>query len=127
VRPVERAADAVANADIVMLTGGIPLPEVALWPSVHLSVLDAPGFATAPLTPGVLSRAWRVSDSEAPSWTLPVQASLGSVLAGTAQRPSGSNTLFLGAGPAWLDLLAAWHVYLGAQADEALPRVDFEA
>lgn len=127
VRPVDAPADAVANADVVVLAGGIALPEVALWPSVHLSVPDARAFPQAPLTPGVLAKAWRVGDSEAPFWGQPIQAPLSAVLAGSAQRPPGVNTLFLGSGPPWLDLVAAWHVYQGALADEALTRIDFEA
>jgi ornithine cyclodeaminase len=127
VRPAERAVDAVANADVVLLTGGVSLPEVALWPSVHLSVLRTQSFAAAPLTAGVMAKAWRVSDGPGSIWSQPVQAALGAVLAGRATRPPGANTLFLGAGPPWLDLLVAWHVYQGARSDEALTRPDFEA
>jgi alanine dehydrogenase len=125
VRPVGAAADAVDNADIVILCEGVALPEVALWPSVHLCVPSTTGFATAPFTPGVLAKAWRVSDAPAEQWGQSIQAELGAVLRGSAERPSGVNTLFLGCGPAWLDLVTAWHVYLGAVADE--PQRSFEA
>lgn len=127
VRAVDRVADAVANADLVVLTGGVDLPEVALWPSVHLSLPAANRFDAAPVTAGVLANAWRVSDGEGPSWGQPVHAQLGAVLAPGAARPAGRSTLFLGAGPAWLDLVAAWHVYQGALGDETLARVDFGA
>lgn len=127
VRAVDTAAEAVANADIVVLAEGIPLPEVTLWPSVHLSVPITAGFPTAPFTTGLLAKTWRVSETRAEVWHLPVHAELGGVLAGTAQRPEGMNTLFLGVGTPALDLLAAWHVYQGALTDEALTRIDFEA
>ncbi len=127
VRAVDTPAEAVANADIVVLAEGVALPEVALWPSVHLSVPMAAKFPTAPFTMGVLARAWKVSESKAPIWNQAPQAELGAVLAGTTERPAGVNTLFLGAGPHWLDLIAAWHVYQGALTDDALTRIDFEA
>ena len=126
VRAVEHAVDALEKADLVVLCGGVALPEVSLWPSVQLSVPSARRFDTPPLPVGVLARAWRVSDAPGTHWGQPVQAELGAVLAQTVPRPSGSNALFIGADPRWLDLVAAWHVYLGAQSDEALLRADFE-
>ena len=127
VRAVEHPAEAVANAEVVVLTGGVALPELALWPSVVLSIPSAARFEAAPLSPGLLAKAWRVGDGPLSAWGQPIHAELGAVLAGTASRPPGGNPVFIGADPEALNLLAAWHVYLGAQGDEALPRVDFEA
>lgn len=113
VRAVDAAADAVAQADVVILADAVPLPELALWPSVHLSVPMAQNFSAAPFTPGILAKAWLVSDGSTPLWGHPPKADLGTVLAGTAMRPSEANTIFVGSGPSWLDLVAAWHVFQG--------------
>lgn len=126
IRAVDTAADAVANVDIVVLTEGVALPEVALWPSVHLCVPNVTRFATCPFTPGVLAKSFRVSDGDAPLWGQPVHASLAAVLSDPTARQPG-NPLFAGSDAPWLDLVAAWHVYEGAQHDEAVTRTEYEA
>ncbi len=125
VRAVESGVEALDRAELVLLTGGVPLPPVVLWPSVHLSVPNVGHFDASPVPAGVLAKAWRVSDGPEAVWGHPVQL-LGPVLSGEAPRPDGLTPLFLGAEPASLDLLAAWHVYLGAREDKALPRLDLE-
>jgi hypothetical protein len=117
VRAVERAAAAVENAEVVVLTGGVTLPETALWPSVQVSIPSAARFAAAPLSTGLLAKAWRVSDSPGVQWGHAIHAQLGAVLSGAAKKPDTSNPIFLGGDAAALDLVAAWHVYLGARGE----------
>jgi ornithine cyclodeaminase len=128
---VDSAAEAVAEADLVVLTGGVPLPADALKPGTHVTVLAAETFAQNPLPPELLARARRFCDLNEPplAWGGPFHAELGEVLA--RQQPGRTSpdelTVFVSLGPAYLDLLAAWHVYEGAKNDESLTRVDLEA
>lgn len=131
IRAVDTVAEAVANADVVVLTGDVPLDDVELAPGTHVNVLAAETFAKAPLSPAALARTRRFSDEGAPplGWGVPFEAELGEVLAGQRAGRAGNAdvTLFASVGPAFLDLLAAWHVYEGARHDEALTRIDLEA
>jgi ornithine cyclodeaminase len=129
VKAVNGPGEAAANADIVLLTGGVALPEGALAPGAHVTVLGAEGFEQAPLAQAELARARLFGDGPALAWGHPVHARLGEVLRG--ERPGrGARdelTVFASSGPPFLDLVAAWHVYEGAQHDEALTRLDLEA
>jgi ornithine cyclodeaminase len=79
----------------------------------------------------LLSRARRFCDLGEPplDWGAPFDGELGEVLAGEkpGRRSTDDVTLFASVGPAFLDLLAAWHVYEGARHDESLTRIDLEA
>jgi ornithine cyclodeaminase len=128
VRGTNSAEEAVASADLVVLTGEVPLPVDALKPGAHVTVLSADSFAEPPLPRDVLARAHKTCDarSEVPSWLEPLDADLGEVLAGMKPgRTSPSQlTVFASTGPAWLDLVCAWHAYEGAKGDDSLTRVD---
>lgn len=127
----DTAKEAVADADIVVLTGPVSLEGVTFKPGVHLTVLSAETFQTAPLPLAEFSTARRFLDASEPAleWGQPFHAELGEVLSN--QKPGRQSadelTLFASIGPAALDLLAAWHVYEGARHDEALTRIDLEA
>jgi ornithine cyclodeaminase len=129
-RGTDSAEEAVAEADLVILTGGVALPADALKPGAHVTVLAAEAFAQSPLPEAFLARARRFSDTPegALGWGEPF-VDLGHVLSGAAPgRGTGEEaTVFVSQGPAWLDLVAAWHVYEGARHDETLTRVDLEA
>lgn len=128
---VDTPQDAVADADIVVLTGGVSLEGVQLKRGAHVTVLSADAFAKSPISPSTLGDARRFCDSRDPalSWGVPFETELSEVLAGEAPgRMSAEEiTCFASVGPAALDLLAAWHVYEGARHDEGLTRIDLEA
>lgn len=130
VKGVDSAAEAVAGADLVVLTGQVPLPTDALKPGAHVTVLGAESFVENPLPPALLGRARRFCDLNEPPlpWGGPFHAELGEVLSKQKDgRLSPDDvTVFFSGGPAYLDLLAAWHVYEGAKHDETLTRVDLE-
>ena len=131
IRAVDTAEEAVAEADIVVLTGKVSLEGVALKPGAHVTVLSAETFAVPPLSPVTFAAALRFCDASEPAlgWGLPFHAELGEVL--SKEKPGRQSprdiTLFASIGPAALDLLAAWHVYEGARHDEGLTRIDLEA
>lgn len=131
VRGTGSAAEAVAEADLVVLTGDVALPVDALKPGAHVTVLSAETFTEPPLRASLLGRARRFCDSPEPAldWGLPFDAGLAEVLAGAHPGRTSRDdlTVFASVGPAYLDLLAAWHVYEGARADESLTRLDLEA
>jgi ornithine cyclodeaminase len=131
VRGTSSAAEAVAEADLVVLTGDVVLPVDALKPGAHVTVLAAETFAESPLRASVLGAAKRFCDEPGPAldWGVPFEVPLSDVLAGTAPGRTAREdlTVFASVGPAYLDLLAAWHVYEGARTDESLTRLDLEA
>ncbi len=122
--------EAVAAADVIVLTGDISLGQTKLRPGVHVSVLSADGFASAPLLASELAATRAFSEASNPGldWGATF-TSLGAVLAGSTagRRDRDDVTLFASASHAQLDLLAAWHVYEGARHDETLTRIDLEA
>jgi ornithine cyclodeaminase/alanine dehydrogenase-like protein (mu-crystallin family) len=130
IKAADSAAQAVAEADIVVLTGNVSLPVDGLRAGTHVTVLAAETFAERPLRDAVWSSARRFCDASEPalSWGA-FDASLADVLA--KRKPGRATadelTLFASVGPAYLDLLAAWHVYEGARTDENLTRLDLEA
>lgn len=131
IRAVDTAQEAVADADIVVLTGKVSLEGATLKPGAHLTVLSAETLSTPPLPRSTLEAARRFCDASEPAldWGLPFHAELGEVL--SLRQPGRESkdqlTLFASIGPAALDLLAAWHVYEGARHDEGLTRIDLEA
>lgn len=131
IRAVDTVEEAVANADIVVLTGDVPLAGVELAPGTHVTVLAAETFSKPPLSPAALAKMRRFVDAPLPAldWGVPFDAELAEVLAGKKPGRAGNAdvTLFASVGPALLDLLAAWHVYEGARHDEGLTRIDLEA
>ena len=131
IRAADSVREAVAHADIVVLTspGAIELPAVA--PGTHVTVLHADQWERPPLGAALLERSTRFVDALSPvlGWNASLSTELGAVLAGEAkgrQRPD-EVTVFASVGPAWLELLSAWHVYEGARHDENLTRIDLEA
>lgn len=131
IHAVDTPQEAVAGADIVVLTGAVSLEGVTLPAGAHVTVLSAETFRAAPLPPAAFSTARRFCDESEPmlGWSEPFHAELGEVLSkGKPGRQSADEvTLFASIGPAALDLLAAWHVYEGARHDEGLTRIDLEA
>lgn len=130
VRGVDTAEEAVAEADLVVLTGGVALPADAVKAGAHVTVLGADPLAPAPLPAALLARARRFADTRTPAlpW-LESPALLGEVLAGTAvgRQDAAEVTVFVAQGPATQDLVAAWHVYERARHDEAVTRFDLES
>ena len=131
VRGAPTAAAAVAEADIVLLTGEETLPSDSVKRGAHVAVLGAESFPTCPLPPETLERARRFCDEPetSPRWGPPFQLSLGGVLRGDDPGRTSPDevTLFASTGPAFLDLIVAWHVYQGARDDDELTRLDLEA
>lgn len=131
IRAVDTAAEAVADADMVVLTSPVALDGVTFKPGAHVTLLSAETFATAPIPQPAFAAARRFCDASEPvlEWGLPFHAELGEVL--SQEKPGRQSneelTLFASIGPAALDLLAAWHVYEGARLDEGLTRIDLEA
>ncbi len=123
--------EAVAQADIVVLTGQVSLDGIALQPGTHVTVLGAEQFSASPIVPAALATARRFCDTTEPKldWGSPFEVELGAVLAGDQPGRSSAEelTVFASLGPAHLDLLSAWHVFEGARHDEALTRIDLEA
>lgn len=125
VHAVDSVEEAVAAADLVLLTGGVSLGELKLRAGTHVSVVQAGAFNFAPLSPPELRHARAFSDGVFP-WKQ--GASLHEVLRGAPGRVDPDDvTLFAGVSPAPLDLVAAFHVYEGARHDEALTRLDLES
>jgi ornithine cyclodeaminase len=124
------AEEAVAEADIVVLTGEVSSPASSLRPGTHVTVLAAETFEAAPLTASVREGARVFCDVKAPAvgWAAP-HATLAQVLAQSHPgRTSASEvTIFSSMAPAFLDLVAAWHVLEGARSDDSLARFDLEA
>lgn len=131
IHAADTAEEAVAAADIVVLTGDVPLAGAAIAPGTHVTVLQAERFREVPLSAPTLAGARRFHDASEPTldWGQPFHGELGEVL--SSQKPGrqgpAETTLFASVGPALLDLLAAWHVYEGARHDEGLTRIDLEA
>lgn len=131
IHAADSVAEAVAHADLVVLTGHVHLDAAGLRPGTHVTVLHAAEFTRPPLSPETLARARRFCDAADPAlaWGAPFDVELGAVLAGEQPGRTGDDelTVFASSGPAHLDLLAAWHVFEGARTDEALTRIDLEA
>ena len=131
IHAADTVAEAVAQADIVVLTGPMSLEGVQLPPGAHVTVLSAETFTAPPIPHPMLADARRFCDASEPAleWGLPFHAELGEVL--SQEKPGRQSrdvlTLFASIGPAALDLLAAWHVFEGARHDEGLTRIDLEA
>jgi ornithine cyclodeaminase/alanine dehydrogenase-like protein (mu-crystallin family) len=131
VHAVASPQEAVQAADIVVLTGGVPLGVAVPPPGAHVTVLAAETFSEPPLPAPLLARARRFCDVAEPAleWGASFDAELGQVLSKErdGRLDADEVTLFASVGPAFLDLLAAWHVYEGARHDEGLTRIDLEA
>ena len=131
VRGTNSPEEAVANADLIVLTGGVALPTDAVRPGAHITVLNAQAHSQPPLPATLLRRAKRVTDALSPSldWGASFATLLGNVL--TNQQPGRQSpdevTVFASVGPSFLDLLTGWHVFEGARGDEALVRLDLES
>ncbi len=128
---VDTAPEAVADADVVVLTQPISLEGVIFKPGAHVTLLSAENFASSPLPSEAFSSARRFCDASEPAleWGKPFHAELGEVLSGEqpGRQSADELTFFASIGPAALDLLAAWHVFEGARHDEGLTRIDLEA
>lgn len=131
VRAAETAGAAVQDADVVVLTGQVALDVDAVRPGAHVTVLGAEVPQACPLPTALMERSRRVCDwpGADPGWGAPFHAGLGEVLSKQRDGRLGPDdvTLFVSVAPAYLDLLAAWHVYDGARHDETLTRIDLEA
>ncbi len=132
VRGTDSAEEAAENADVVVLVGGAPLPTDVIRPGAHVVVLNADTFEQPPLPAALLARARRSGDTPAATrrWGhFGETTTLSALLANPAlgRQSPDDVTLFVSTGPAWLDLLTAWHVYEGARTDEAPVRLDLES
>ncbi|MCA3014439.1 MAG: hypothetical protein INH41_18810 [Myxococcaceae bacterium] len=130
VRACESPEEAVALADVVILTGKVRLPSDALRDGTHLSVMGAERWLEAPVPTSVLARARVFSELASPAlpWAPAGVTGLGEVLDGrvTARPRPGDLTVFLATTPPLIDLVAGWHVFEGARHDERLTRVDLD-
>lgn len=128
---VDTAPEAVADADLVVLTQPISLEGVTFKPGAHVTLLSAETFPSSPLPSAAFLKARRFCDASEPvlEWGQPFHAELGEVLSGEkpGRQSADELTFFASVGPASLDLLAAWHVFEGARHDEGLTRIDLEA
>lgn len=131
VRACETVDEAVASADIVVLTGEVPLTTDALSPGAHVTVMAAERLPHSPLPETVLARGRCFSDDPQPRlpWAPAMTGDLGQVLSGAlpARSEAEQPTIFFSLGPPTLDLVTAWHVYEGAQHDELVTRVDLRS
>ncbi len=131
VRGTNSPEEAVENADLIVLTGNVTLPNDVIRPGAHVTVLQAERYASPPLPATLLRRARRFTDgaNAGLEWGASFATTLSDVL--TQRQPGRQNadevTVFASVAPSFLDLLAAWHVYEGARHDEALTRLDLEA
>jgi ornithine cyclodeaminase/alanine dehydrogenase-like protein (mu-crystallin family) len=123
--------EAVRDADLVILTGGVSLGDAPLRPGAHVTVLNAEQFREAPLSKQTLERARRFTDAAQPTqtWGLPFELELRNALDGSAPARERADqlTVFVSVSPPQLDLLTAWHVFEGARHDDTLTRIDLEA
>jgi ornithine cyclodeaminase len=131
VRACETPEEAVSRADLVVLAGPVALPTDCLAPGAHVTVMNAETHLVPPLPPSLMARArCFCDDTRAPMpWAPKMVGDLSQVLSGAvpARTSPEQVTVFLSIGPPFLDLVAAWHVYEGAKADETLTRLDLEA
>ncbi|HEX8435088.1 ornithine cyclodeaminase family protein [Archangium sp.] len=143
VRPAESVEEAVADADIVITATSAREPFLfpgMLRGGTHVTALGADEPGLAELSAGLLRQSTFFCDNRALALAMGapagvglgeevIHAELGEVLAGTKQgrTDAGQVTLFGAVGLPFQDLVAAWHVYLGARADDAVQRVDFRA
>jgi ornithine cyclodeaminase len=143
VRPAESVEEAVEDADIVITA--TPAREPFLFPGMmrggtHVTALGADEPGLAEVSAGLLRQSTFFCDNRALSLAMGapagvglgeevIHAELGEVLAGTRQgrTDAAQVTIFGAVGLPFQDLVAAWHVYLGARADDSVQRVDFRA
>ncbi|HET9452246.1 MAG TPA: ornithine cyclodeaminase family protein [Aggregicoccus sp.] len=141
VRQADSVAEAVADADIVVCATWSREPFLhpeMLLPGTHVTSLGADEPGKAECSRSLLEAARVVVDHRGLALSMgavgnvglgeqSIHAELGEVLAGL--KPGRSNagelTVFGGVGLPFMDLAAAWSVYLAAREDEALPRLDF--
>lgn len=143
VRPVASVAEAVEEADIVVLAtegGKASLPAELARPGMHITALGTDEQDRVELSPELLERATFVCEhrgltlsggvvASAGLSEASIHAELGEIIAGL--RPGRTSpeqlTLFCSVGLPFQDLAAAWHVYQAALGDEDVRRVDFGA
>lgn len=137
VRAAFSVTEAVEDADVVICSPEGPGLEAHPVPAgAHVSV-QGEEQVRREVASGQLRQATGIWEDRVQTLELaqaggvelqPPQVELGQVLAG--QRPGrGSGvevTVYYGLGLPWQDLVAAWHVYQGARADDQVQRVDFE-
>jgi alanine dehydrogenase len=133
VRPALSVEEAVEDADVVLVTDAPGAPVLfpgMLRAGTHVTALAAEGLGTSGLAPGLLRQSAFYCDA---ATGLPGEdlrpTELGEVIAGTrpGRTDAGQITVCAVLGPPWQDLVAAWHVYLGARGDEDARRLDFES
>ncbi|MBL8918153.1 MAG: ornithine cyclodeaminase family protein [Myxococcaceae bacterium] len=131
VRACDTAEEAVHDAELIVLTGSVPLPTDTLKPGAHVTVMNAELNGASPLPVPLLSRARCFCDDLRPplAWAPALKGTLAQVLAGAvpARTSPDDVTVFLSIGPPFLELVAAWHVYESARRDETLTRIDLSA
>lgn len=130
VKACETVEEAVALADVVVLTGSVPLPIDCVRDGAHVTVMSAERWQKSPLPESLLARARCFSDDKTSlPWAPALQGELSQVLSSAvAPRASVEQvTVFLSTGPPFLDLVAAWHVCEGAKHDEAVTRLNLDA
>ena len=143
VRPAMSVEEAVEDADIVITA--TPSREPFLVPGMlrggsHVTALGADEPGRAEVSAGLLRQSTFFCDNRALTLSMgalagvglgedSIHAELGEVLAGTksGRTDAGQVTIFGAVGLPFQDLVAAWHIYQGARADDDVQRVDFQA
>ncbi|MDY7230088.1 ornithine cyclodeaminase family protein [Hyalangium rubrum] len=143
VQPVHSVAEAVAEADIVVVSSVAGQPSLSaewLRPGLHITALGAEESEKVELPAGLLRGATFVCDHRglAASSGLvggagpaesSIHAELGEIISGlrTGRTASEQLTVFGMVGLPFQDLATAWHVYQAALGDDEVRRVDFDA
>jgi len=138
-RSTNTVEEAVADADIVVVTGTGDVPLVQpgmLRPGCHVTALglELPGrrgLALETFADGVFCdhRGLALSQGAAGALGLTGGTELGEVLAGRKPGRTGPEalTVFSHLGMPFQDLAVAWMIYQGALGDDAITRLDFSA
>ncbi len=138
-RSTNTVEEAVADADIVVVTGTGDAPLVhpgMLRAGCHVTALglELPGrrgLALEAFTGSVFCDHRGLAQSQGAAGALGLSGGteLGEVLAGREPGRTGQEalTVFSHLGLPFQDLVAAWMVYQGARGDDAITRLDFSA
>ncbi len=132
VSPCATLADAVADADIVLMATWSVEPILfaeLIRPGCHITTLGADQPGEAEVAPDLIENAWFVCDDRELALSMGaiggaglsaewIDAEIGEVIAGV--KPGRDNaqqiTIYGAVGVAFQDLVTAWQVYQAAQA-----------
>jgi hypothetical protein len=121
VRGFDTAEAAVAEADIVLLTGGVPLPTDCVSPGAHVTMLRSSQVPASLVARAMCFHDWA-------SEPISGSTAIGRLLTTPpASLSSNDITLFRAEVPQSLVLYAAWSVYEGARGDGELLKINFDS